>query len=110
MWRRPALGPRSWSLVAVRGRTGSKGRLPCLVVPWQLATTRHLQHPAEEVVCNYSMTQTSAHAQSTISVLMIRPRHFYPNPETAADNAFQARMDCAADALSEVARQEFDAS
>jgi len=41
---------------------------------------------------------------------MIRPCHFYPNPETAADNAFQARMDCAADALSEVARQEFDAS
>src|SRR3954452_12640145 len=56
------------------------------------------------------MTQMSAHTHSTNSVLMVRPCHFYPNPETAADNAFQARMDCAADALSEVARQEFDAS
>ena len=32
----------------------------------------------------------TAHAQSTNSVLMIRPGRFYPNPETAADNAFQA--------------------
>src|SRR6476659_8548942 len=56
------------------------------------------------------MTQTAAHAQSTNSVLMIRPGRFYPNPETAADNAFQARVDCAADALSEFARKEFDAA
>src|SRR3954468_12234470 len=49
-------------------------------------------------------------AQSTNSVLMIRPRRFYPNPETAADNAFQARVNCTADALSAVARKEFDAA
>jgi hypothetical protein len=41
---------------------------------------------------------------------MIRPCRFYPNPETAADNAFQTRIDCAVDALSTVARKEFDAA
>jgi hypothetical protein len=56
------------------------------------------------------MTQSAALTQSTNSVLMIRPCRFYPNPETAADNAFQARLDCAADALSSVARKEFDAA
>jgi hypothetical protein len=56
------------------------------------------------------MTQSVALPQSTNSVLMIRPCRFYPNPETAADNAFQARVDCAADALSAVARKEFDAA
>jgi hypothetical protein len=55
------------------------------------------------------MTPSAAATQSTNSVLMIRPCRFYPNPETAADNAFQARVDCAADALSELARKEFDA-
>jgi len=54
------------------------------------------------------MTQSSV-AQSTNSVLMIRPCRFYPNPETAADNAFQARASCAADELGVAARQEFDA-
>jgi hypothetical protein len=56
------------------------------------------------------MTHSVALTQSTNSVLMIRPGRFYPNPETAADNAFQARLDCAADALSPVARKEFDAA
>ena len=56
------------------------------------------------------MTQSAAPTQSTNSVLMVRPCQFYPNPETAADNAFQARVDCAADALSELARKEFDAA
>ncbi|HEX4707460.1 MAG TPA: arginine deiminase-related protein [Candidatus Udaeobacter sp.] len=56
------------------------------------------------------MTQSAAPTQSTNAVLMVRPRKFYPNPETAADNSFQARVDCAADALSEVARIEFDAA
>ncbi len=56
------------------------------------------------------MTQSAAATQSTSSVLMVRPCRFYPNPETAADNAFQARVDCAADALSELARKEFDAA
>ena len=56
------------------------------------------------------MTQSAALTQGTNSVLMIRPGRFYPNPETAADNAFQTRVDCAADALSELARKEFDAA
>src|SRR6476619_6621591 len=56
------------------------------------------------------MTESASPTQSTNSVLMVRPCQFYPNPETAADNAFQARVDCAADALSELARQEFDAA
>src|SRR6059036_1557819 len=56
------------------------------------------------------MTQTSAHAQSTNSVLMIRPGRFYPNPETAADNAFQCNADRDLDALTLMARKEFDAA
>jgi hypothetical protein len=48
--------------------------------------------------------------QSTNSVLMVRPCRFYPNPETEADNAFQARADYAADALTAAARSEFDAA
>jgi hypothetical protein len=56
------------------------------------------------------MMQSLTLTQSTNSVLMIRPCRFYPNPETAADNAFQARVDCAAETLSAVARKEFDAA
>jgi hypothetical protein len=56
------------------------------------------------------MTQTTAHAQSTDSVLMIRPGRFYPNPETAADNAFQSTRHLGADALTLMARKEFDAA
>jgi hypothetical protein len=56
------------------------------------------------------MTRSAVLTQSTNSVLMIRPCRFYPNPETAADNAFQARLDCAADALSTAARKEFDSA
>jgi len=56
------------------------------------------------------MTQTRAHAQSTNSVLMIRPGRFYPNPETAADNAFQRDADGDSDALTPAARKEFDAA
>lgn len=47
--------------------------------------------------------------QSTDSVLMIRPSRFYPNPETAADNAFQRNTDLDSDALTLMARREFDA-
>jgi hypothetical protein len=54
------------------------------------------------------MMQSVTLTQSTDSVLMVRPCRFYPNPETAADNAFQARVDCAAETLSAVARKEFD--
>jgi len=56
------------------------------------------------------MTQTPAPAQSTNSVLMIRPGRFYPNPETAADNAFQGNADRSSDALTLAARKEFDAA
>jgi hypothetical protein len=55
------------------------------------------------------MTQSAAHTQSTDSVLMIRPGRFYPNPETAADNAFQRDADRGPDALTLAARKEFDA-
>jgi hypothetical protein len=47
-------------------------------------------------------------AQSTNSVLMIRPWRFYPNPETARDNAFQSRASFEMDALAASARNEFD--
>src|SRR5215472_12076900 len=56
------------------------------------------------------MTRSPAHAQSTDSVLMIRPSRFYPNPETAADNAFQSRGDFPGGALSAAARNEFDSA
>jgi hypothetical protein len=54
------------------------------------------------------MTRTTAHAQSTSSVLMIRPARFYPNPETARDNAFQHKADHDAETLALIARREFD--
>jgi hypothetical protein len=56
------------------------------------------------------MTQSASHTQSTDSVLMIRPGRFYPNPETAADNAFQRDANRDLDALTLVARNEFDAT
>src|SRR6266550_2564370 len=65
---------------------------------------------ASGVVCSCSMTQSTAHAQSTGSVLMIRPGRFYPNPETAADNAFQRTRHLGSDALTLAARKEFDAA
>jgi hypothetical protein len=56
------------------------------------------------------MTPTVTHVQSTNSVLMIRPGRFYLNPETAADNAFQRDANYGSDALTLLARQEFDAA
>src|SRR5436190_15403665 len=56
------------------------------------------------------MTQSAAHIQSTSSILMIRPCRFYPNPETAADNAFQRDANQGSDALTQAARKEFDAA
>ena len=56
------------------------------------------------------MTQDAAHMQSTSSVLMIRPACFYPNPQTAADNAFQRDTNRGIDTLTAVARKEFDAA
>src|SRR5262245_59233969 len=56
-----------------------------------------------------SSKQDLATQQSANAVLMIRPCRFYPNPETAADNAFQrAASSAAPDALSAAARAEFD--
>ena len=40
---------------------------------------------------------------------MIRPGRFYPNPETAADNAFQRVSHLGSDSLTLAARREFDA-
>jgi hypothetical protein len=54
--------------------------------------------------------KTTSPIQSTNSVLMIRPCRFYPNPETAADNAFQARTEETADALTAAAQNEFDSA
>jgi hypothetical protein len=56
------------------------------------------------------MTQSAAHTQSTSSVLMVRPVRFYPNPQTAADNVFQRDANRGIDALTLVARKEFDAA
>jgi hypothetical protein len=56
------------------------------------------------------MTQTPVHTQSSNSVLMIRPSRFYPNPQTAGDNAFQRNADGDSDALTLMARKEFDAA
>jgi len=41
---------------------------------------------------------------------MVRPGRFYPNPETAADNAFQRDANRGLDALALMARKEFDAA
>jgi hypothetical protein len=47
--------------------------------------------------------------QSAQAVVMIRPFHFYPNPETASDNAFQREAAATdADAISTAAQGEFD--
>ena len=41
---------------------------------------------------------------------MVRPSRFYPNPETAADNAFQRDANRDSDVLTLMARKEFDAA
>jgi hypothetical protein len=47
--------------------------------------------------------------QSTNAVVMIRPHRFYPNPETALDNAFQQEFVAdAPDTISARAQAEFD--
>jgi len=47
--------------------------------------------------------------QSASAVVMIRPFRFYPNPETAADNAFQRATGLDdADTISKTAQTEFD--
>src|SRR5689334_13860568 len=56
------------------------------------------------------MTRSTVFTQSTNAVLMIRPNSFYPNPETAADNAFQHDADRGSGGLTLAARKEFDAA
>src|SRR5215475_7501401 len=63
---------------------------------------------SSRVILQLLMMPTSVHAKSTNSVLMIRPSRFYPNPETAADNAFQRNADRDSAALTLMAREEFD--
>jgi hypothetical protein len=47
--------------------------------------------------------------QSANAVVMIRPFRFYPNPETASDNAFQREVTATyADGISKAAQNEFD--
>ena len=47
--------------------------------------------------------------QSANAVVMIRPSRFYPNPETALDNAFQQEVETeSSDMLTARARAEFD--
>ena len=46
--------------------------------------------------------------QCANAVAMIRPCRFYPNPETASDNAFQSETGNDADATSQAAQREFD--
>lgn len=47
--------------------------------------------------------------QAPAAVVMVRPHHFTPNPETAADNAFQLpRPELTSDSLAARALREFD--
>src|ERR1043166_362160 len=47
--------------------------------------------------------------QSASAVVMIRPYRFYPNPETASDNAFQREIiSTNPDAIWKAAQAEFD--
>lgn len=47
--------------------------------------------------------------QSASAVVMIRPSRFYPNPETAQDNAFQQEVEAdVSHAISSLAQREFD--
>ncbi|WP_434291213.1 citrulline utilization hydrolase CtlX [Celeribacter sp. SCSIO 80788] len=49
---------------------------------------------------------TQAIVQAPRAVVMIRPHHFTPNPQTAADNAFQTVDNRAADAVARAAYEE----
>jgi hypothetical protein len=46
--------------------------------------------------------------QSSNAIVMVRPCEFYPNPETALDNAFQSEVDTDARNVREEAQVEFD--
>ena len=56
-------------------------------------------------------TSTAAVQQSTNAVVMIRPHRFHPNPETAADNAFQREVaEGEMPSISAAAQREFDSA
>jgi hypothetical protein len=44
--------------------------------------------------------------QAPAAVVMVRPRHFHPNPQTAADNAFQ--REASGSAAQDVAQRAYD--
>ncbi|MDN6400118.1 MAG: arginine deiminase-related protein [Brachybacterium sp.] len=46
--------------------------------------------------------------QAPSHVVLVRPRHFRPNPQTAGDNAFQHRLDSAPAEVAARAREEVD--
>ena len=48
--------------------------------------------------------------QAPSAVVMIRPKRFHPNPETAADNRFQSHPKLAPDLMARRAQDEFDAA
>jgi hypothetical protein len=55
------------------------------------------------------LTSATKIEQSANAVVMIRPHHFFPNPETASDNAFQRQVSLeGAESISKAARDEFD--
>lgn len=66
--------------------------------------------PEQLSVGRFAFILDTMSAQSTNTVVMIRPRRFHPNPETALDNAFQQKVaDAQAPAeVAEKARLEFD--
>ena len=48
--------------------------------------------------------------QAPSAVVMVRPHHFHPNPETADDNAFQRTAASSAQVTAEIAREEVTAA
>ena len=46
--------------------------------------------------------------QAPQSVVMIRPKRFHPNPETAEDNVFQSTPDASPEEVARAAQAEFD--
>src|SRR5438105_4780372 len=84
-----------------------------VIRPSLFRSNRNLQRCSTRVASGPKMSHARepkppSSAQSTNSVLMVRPSRFYPNPETATDNAFQRRVDCDITALTTAARREFD--
>src|SRR5213595_4180252 len=91
------------------------GRSARLIKPSLSRSNRNLQHCSTRVASGPKMSHArepkpTSSGQSTNSVLMVRPSRFYPNPETATDNAFQRDANRDSDVLTLMARKEFDAA